>query len=147
MLQDLAALAAPFIICVAFLVGVGAVLRSEMAPRRRRARVAGQEGARPNSSDPDPRSSLVAPAGEEGGRQLGIAILAIRAVSQVSGPIPRRECLVTLRCRRQFRVPSPVLSSWYVTTEKSARTSTAEAQNLPQRIVQGKKLGICLATK
>ncbi|HEX3964406.1 MAG TPA: hypothetical protein VHZ03_48450 [Trebonia sp.] len=71
MLHDLAALAAPLIVCVAFLVGVGAVLRSEMAPSRRRARAAGQEGAWPDASDPDERSSLVAPAAEEGGRELG----------------------------------------------------------------------------
>jgi hypothetical protein len=34
MLQDLAALAPPFIVCVAFLVGVVALLRHELAPRR-----------------------------------------------------------------------------------------------------------------
>ena len=34
MLQDLAALAPPFIVCVAFLVGVGALVRRELAPRR-----------------------------------------------------------------------------------------------------------------
>jgi hypothetical protein len=38
MLQDLAALAAPAIVCVAFLVGLGALLRHEMAPRRRARR-------------------------------------------------------------------------------------------------------------
>jgi hypothetical protein len=37
MLQDLAALAPPVIVCVAFLVGVGALLRRELAPKRRRA--------------------------------------------------------------------------------------------------------------
>lgn len=35
MLQDLEALAPPAIVCVAFLVGVGMLLRSQMAPRRR----------------------------------------------------------------------------------------------------------------
>jgi hypothetical protein len=38
MLQDLAALAPPVIVCVAFLVGVGALLRRELAPKRRAAR-------------------------------------------------------------------------------------------------------------
>jgi hypothetical protein len=37
MLQDLSALAPPAIVCVAFLVGVGALLRRELAPKRRRA--------------------------------------------------------------------------------------------------------------
>jgi hypothetical protein len=37
MLQDLAALAPPVIVCVAFLVGVGALVRRELAPKRRRA--------------------------------------------------------------------------------------------------------------
>jgi hypothetical protein len=44
MLQDLAALAAPVIVCVAVLVGVGALLRHEMAPRRRRRPGAGDAG-------------------------------------------------------------------------------------------------------
>jgi len=34
MLQVLAALAPPFIVCVAFLVGVVALVRRELAPRR-----------------------------------------------------------------------------------------------------------------
>jgi hypothetical protein len=34
MLQVLAALAPPVIVCVAFLVGVGALVRRELAPRR-----------------------------------------------------------------------------------------------------------------
>lgn len=38
MLQDLATLAPSVIICVAFLIGVGALLRREMAPKRRSAR-------------------------------------------------------------------------------------------------------------
>jgi len=33
--QDLAALAPPAIVCVAFLVGVGVLLRRELAPKRR----------------------------------------------------------------------------------------------------------------
>jgi hypothetical protein len=35
MMQDLAALAPPVIICAAFLVGAWAVLRRELAPKRR----------------------------------------------------------------------------------------------------------------
>jgi hypothetical protein len=35
MLQDLAALAAPAIVCVAFLIGAWAVIRRELAPKRR----------------------------------------------------------------------------------------------------------------
>jgi hypothetical protein len=38
MLQDLAALTPPLVICVAFLIGVWAVLRREMAPKRRAER-------------------------------------------------------------------------------------------------------------
>jgi hypothetical protein len=34
MLQDLAALAAPAIVCVAFLVGAWAIVRRELAPKR-----------------------------------------------------------------------------------------------------------------
>jgi len=34
MLHVLAALAPPFIVCAAFLVGVGALVRHELAPRR-----------------------------------------------------------------------------------------------------------------
>jgi len=42
--QDLAALAPSAIVCVAFLVGVGMVLRRELAPKRR-ARANGDEGS------------------------------------------------------------------------------------------------------
>jgi hypothetical protein len=35
MMQDLAALAPPAIVCVAFLVGVWALVRRELAPKRR----------------------------------------------------------------------------------------------------------------
>ena len=38
MLQDLAALAAPAIVCVAFLVGAWALVRKELAPKRRQRR-------------------------------------------------------------------------------------------------------------
>ena len=37
MLSDLAALAPPAIVCVAFLVGVGVLVRRELAPKRRAA--------------------------------------------------------------------------------------------------------------
>jgi hypothetical protein len=40
MLQVLAALAPPFIVCAAFLVGVAALVRRELAPRRARRREA-----------------------------------------------------------------------------------------------------------
>jgi hypothetical protein len=53
MLQDLAAIAAPLIVCVAFLIGVGAVLRREMAPRRRHASSAEREGGRPGRGAAD----------------------------------------------------------------------------------------------
>src|SRR5258708_30698521 len=71
MLQDLAALAAPLIVCVAFLVGVGVLLRREMAPRRRSSRAAEREGARPDGGGPGGRSGLVAAEGEVGRRELG----------------------------------------------------------------------------
>jgi hypothetical protein len=38
MVQDLAALAAPAIVCVAFLVGAWALVRKELAPKRRARR-------------------------------------------------------------------------------------------------------------
>ena len=68
MLQDLAAIAPPFIVCVAFLVGVGALLRREMAPKRRRASAmvqedAAREVARPDGGGPDGRSGLAAAQG------------------------------------------------------------------------------------
>jgi hypothetical protein len=48
MLQDLAALAPPAIVCVAFLVGAWAIVRRELAPKRRQRAEAGavaDEGA------------------------------------------------------------------------------------------------------
>jgi hypothetical protein len=45
MLQDLAALAPPLIVCVAFLVGVGVLVRRELAPRRQARRDAVRSGA------------------------------------------------------------------------------------------------------
>jgi hypothetical protein len=41
MLQDLAAIAAPTIVCVAFLVGAWAIVRRELAPKRRERAQAG----------------------------------------------------------------------------------------------------------
>ena len=43
MLQDLAALAPPAIVCVAFLVGAWAIVRRELAPRRRARTVANEQ--------------------------------------------------------------------------------------------------------
>jgi hypothetical protein len=46
MLQDLAALAPPAIVCVGFLIGAWVLLRRELAPKRRsRARSDGREPA------------------------------------------------------------------------------------------------------
>ena len=45
MLQDLAALTPPLIVCVAFLVGVGVLVRRELAPRRQARRDAVRSGA------------------------------------------------------------------------------------------------------
>jgi hypothetical protein len=50
MLQDLAALAPPLIVCVAFLIGVGFLVRRELAPKRRAARAAA--GSPPASTRP-----------------------------------------------------------------------------------------------
>jgi hypothetical protein len=47
MLQDLAALAPPVIVCAAFLVGAWAIVRRELAPKRR-ARAAAKVGAADN---------------------------------------------------------------------------------------------------
>jgi hypothetical protein len=53
MLQDLAALAAPAIVCVAFLIGTWMLVRRELAPKRRsRARAGGRPaGVRPQERD------------------------------------------------------------------------------------------------
>jgi hypothetical protein len=53
MLQDLAALAPPIIVCVAFLVGVGALLRRELAPKRRGAGRSSDSAAAPGAAAPD----------------------------------------------------------------------------------------------
>ena len=45
MLQDLAALTPPLIVCVAFLVGVGVLVRRELAPRRQARREAARAQA------------------------------------------------------------------------------------------------------
>ena len=46
MMQDLAALAPPVIVCAAFLVGAWAILRRELAPKRRaRAQAAADKRA------------------------------------------------------------------------------------------------------
>jgi hypothetical protein len=55
MLQDLAALAPSAIVCVAFLVGVGFLLRRELAPKRRASRAAERGTARPDGADRDDR--------------------------------------------------------------------------------------------
>jgi hypothetical protein len=44
MAQDLAALAPSVIVCVAFLIGAGLLVRHEMAPKRR-ARAAAEDGS------------------------------------------------------------------------------------------------------
>jgi hypothetical protein len=44
MLQDLAALAAPAIVCVGFLVGTWVIVRRELAPKRRERAQAGAAG-------------------------------------------------------------------------------------------------------
>jgi hypothetical protein len=45
MMQDLAALAPPAIICAAFLIGAWALVRRELAPKRRQRRQAGTDSA------------------------------------------------------------------------------------------------------
>jgi hypothetical protein len=45
MLQDLAALAPPAIVCAAFLVGAWVLVRKELAPKRRARREAGGASA------------------------------------------------------------------------------------------------------
>ena len=54
MLQDLAALAPPAIVCVAFLVGAGVIVRRELAPKRRargQARAVADERTREHADD------------------------------------------------------------------------------------------------
>ena len=45
MLQDLAALAPPAIVCAAFLVGAWVLVRRELAPKRRQRAIARQQAA------------------------------------------------------------------------------------------------------
>jgi hypothetical protein len=54
--QDLAALAAPAIVCVAFLVGAWAIVRKELAPKRRRAALEepGPDDSEPGAGPADP---------------------------------------------------------------------------------------------
>jgi hypothetical protein len=59
MLQDLAALAPPAIVCVAFLVGAGVIVRRELAPKRRaraQAGAAADEGAHEHADREQGRS-------------------------------------------------------------------------------------------
>ena len=51
MLQDLAALAPPAIVCAAFLVGAWAILRRELAPKRR-ARAQAAAAAERRAAEP-----------------------------------------------------------------------------------------------
>ena len=54
MLQDLAALAAPAIVCVAFIVGAWAVVRRELAPKRaERAQAAADSRSAARGSEHD----------------------------------------------------------------------------------------------
>lgn len=57
MMQDLAALAPPAIVCAAFLVGAWVIVRKELAPRRRRQATAapspGGAGAEPGAARAD----------------------------------------------------------------------------------------------
>lgn len=70
MLQDLAALAPPLIVCVAFLVGVGLLVRRELAPKRRaRAQAANEARAKLSRADSPARPSRVETAGERGDRR------------------------------------------------------------------------------
>jgi hypothetical protein len=62
MLQDLAALTPPLIVCVAFLVGVGLLVRRELAPKRRARRdTAGPAGPGAPGEGPAPRQAETAP--------------------------------------------------------------------------------------
>ena len=64
MLQDLAALAPPLIVCVAFLIGVGVLVRRELAPKRRARRdtagAAGPGGPGAPGEGPAPRQAETA---------------------------------------------------------------------------------------
>ncbi|HEY0935805.1 MAG TPA: hypothetical protein VGD91_18935 [Trebonia sp.] len=57
MLQDLAALAPPAIVCVAFLVGAWVIVRRELAPRRR-ARAQAPSGAAAGALSGAPAETL-----------------------------------------------------------------------------------------
>jgi hypothetical protein len=71
MLQDLAALAPPLIVCAAFLFGVGFLVRREMAPRRRGGGAGERGGGRADAPGEDDRSGVVAGEGEPDARERG----------------------------------------------------------------------------
>ena len=57
MLQDLAALAPPAIVCVAFLVGAWVLVRRELAPKRRARAAAAKDERAPEPADREHRTS------------------------------------------------------------------------------------------
>ena len=67
MLQDLAALAPPAIVCVAFLVGAWVLVRRELAPKRRQRAAARQQAAIGGNRESGPASSADAVGGTAGG--------------------------------------------------------------------------------
>jgi hypothetical protein len=56
MLQDLAALAPPAIVCVAFIIGAWMLVRRELAPKRRNRAASGARPAGDHPHEPGERS-------------------------------------------------------------------------------------------
>jgi hypothetical protein len=61
MLQDLAAVTPPAIVCIAVLIGTWALVRRELAPKRRDRAEAGAASDEDRSVDPEDRRSLYFP--------------------------------------------------------------------------------------
>ena len=65
MLSDLSALVPPLVVCVAFLIGVGAFLRHEMGARRRRRDQDGSDDISPDRTIPGTEGKEAATAHDD----------------------------------------------------------------------------------
>jgi hypothetical protein len=87
MLQDLAALAPPVIVCVAFLVGVGMLVRHELAPKRPgRAGAGRSEVTRSEAVPPEAMPPAAVPSAAVRSAAVRSAAVPPGAGRSLSGP-------------------------------------------------------------
>jgi hypothetical protein len=92
MLQDLAALTPPAIVCVAVLIGAWAIVRRELAPKRRARSEAGAASDEDRAVDSEHGRSLYFPTSAIYlAAPINYAVLARRRVFARSGRSARRE--------------------------------------------------------